>query len=73
MVDIGGIERIQIATRKPRPLILIPFMSKFSKTKREGIFYVNQGFNLGINVFLKGYFMRIVKEIKEVDNNENVY
>lgn len=71
LVDIGGTQRIQIATRKKRPLVMIPFLSKFTKDKREGIFYVNQGFNLGFNVFLKGYFMRIVKELHVSEENTN--
>lgn len=68
LVDLGGTKRIQITTRKKRPLIMVPFMSKLTKDKREGILYVTQGFNLGFNVFLKGYYVRIVKELKDETN-----
>lgn len=65
LLDLGGTKRIQLATRQKRPLIMIPFMRKMTGGRKAGILHVNQGFNLGFNVFLRGYFVRIVKEIKE--------
>lgn len=71
LIDLGGVKRIQLATRQKRPLLMIPFMRKMTGGKKTGVLHVNQGFNLGFNVFLRGYFVRIVKELKEEVPNEN--
>ena len=73
LIDLGGVKRIQLATRQKRPLLIIPFMRKMTGGKKTGVLYVNQGFNLGFNVFLKGFFVRIVKEIKEVHNANDTH
>ncbi len=73
LLDLGGTHRVQLATRQKRPLIMIPFMRKMTGGRKAGILHVNQGFNIGFNVFLRGYFVRIVKEIKEeVKTDETV-
>lgn len=74
LLDLGGVKRIQLATRQKRPLLMVPFMRKMTGGKKAGVLHVNQGFNLGFDVFLRGYFVRIVKEINEeskADSDEN--
>ena len=73
LLDLGGVKHIQLATRQKRPLLMIPFMRKMTGGKKAGVLHVNQGFNLGFNVFVKGFFVRIVKELKEEVPNENTH
>ena len=66
LIDLGGVKRIQLATRQKRPLLMVPFMRKMTGGKKTGVLHVNQGFNLGFNVFLKGFFVRM-------GTNKNLY
>lgn len=72
LLDLGGKKHIQLTTRQKRPLLMVPFMRKMTDGKKAGILHVNQGVNFGFNVFLTGYFVRIIEEIKEDTHNETV-
>lgn len=55
--DIKKINKITVAKKHERPLIPLWFGSK-------GLFKIKRGFNIGFNLSIGGYYMRIENEVK---------
>ncbi|WP_419774108.1 hypothetical protein [Halarcobacter sp.] len=56
LIDIKKINKVNIAKKHERPLIPI--------WRKKGFFKIKRGFNIGFNLSIGGYFMRIENEAK---------